>query len=626
MASSAREDRRPVLARVNALSTGAWAVFVLVLAFYWFLQVLRNDEFRELSENNRQRSVPISSPRGAILDRNGTPMAANEISFSLLLYRKETKSLEKSLEAAASLLGQPIEEMHRAVDRARGHYDFLPVVLQENLTLAEVGAVEARALELPEFAIQMTQRRIYAGGTLAAHVLGHLGEATPEQVDRHPGRILPGESIGQQGVEAFYQDLLAGNSGARTFVIDSFGREVAELERTEPQPGNTLVLSIDLRLQKLAEDYFRDKVGCAVAMDPKTGEILALVSSPGYDPNVFTRRLSRKAWDALVGDEKKPLNDRPLQNLYSPGSVWKPFMAYAALVNGIDPKQRVVCTGGAEHYGRFFRCHGVHGSVDLTTALQVSCDTYFYSIGRRLGIEAIADAARKFGFGRTTGVDVGADKPGLVPSPEWSLAARRHPWYPGETISVAIGQGPVLVTALQIARAFAAIANADGTLPTPHLFRMADDARTRERWAYRPRSTEKVPWPAGARELVVEGLFRVVNVPGGTAFRSQVPGLDICGKTGSVQVVAQKEAKKAYLLPEALRDHGWFASFAPRGDPRLVVVVFAEHGLHGSSAAAPLAAKMHDAWLNGKWPAAPEPAGPSELAEPATSAATRQGG
>jgi penicillin-binding protein 2 len=272
-------------------------------------------------------------------------------------------------------------------------------------------------------------------------------------------------------------------------------------------------------------------------------------------------------------------------------------MAYAILAHSIDPRERVFCPGGATFYGRFFRCHGRHGSVDLATALQVSCDTYFYTMGKRLGIEAIAEAASRFGFGRPTGIDLAHEKSGIVPSPEWSLAARKHPWYAGETISVSIGQGPVLLTALQLARGMAGIANADGSLPIPHLFHIGENVRTGERFAYRPESKESLAYPPGAHETIVEGLWRVVNMPGGTAYASRVAGLDLCGKTGSVQVVGQKEAKKGHLLPEQLRDHGWFASFAPRDDPKIVAVVFVEHGEHGATVAAPLAARLAEYWV-----------------------------
>jgi len=597
MPASAREDRRPLLVRIDRVAAGAWIVLAVVVGVYWVHQVLRGEDYARQAEDNRLRSVPVTAPRGFILDRNGAVLAENEPAFTLLLYRKETKDLDRSIRFVADLLDRPFDELKRRAERDRSSYDFVPVVLEDNLTMGEVSAVEAHALEHPELAVQTSERRVYGSGTVAAHLLGHLGEASPEQLVARAGRARSGEPIGQKGIEAAYQDLLAGVSGSRTYIIDSFGREVGESGRIDPFPGNTLWLTIDLPLQKIAEEYFEDKVGSAVALDPKTGEILALVSSPAFDPNLFTKRLSRAEWDSILADENHPLNNRVLQNLYSPGSVWKPFMARAILANGIRPEERVFCSGGATFYGRFFRCHGRHGSVDLVTALQVSCDTYFYTMGKRLGIEAIAETGNAFGFGRPTGVDLVSEKNGVLPSPDWSLRTRKQPWYPGETISVAIGQGPVLVTALQIARAFAGIANRDGALPTPHLFHIGENIRTRERFVYRPPSKESVSWPPGARELVVEGLWRVVNAPGGTATHVRVPGLDLCGKTGTVQVVAQKEAKKAHLLPEALRDHGWFASFAPKDDPKIVVVVFVEHGLHGSTAAAPLAAKLAAAWV-----------------------------
>jgi penicillin-binding protein 2 len=608
MPASAREDRRPLLRRIDRLAVAAFTLLAVLLGVYWFHQVLRGDDYARQAENNRQRSVPINASRGFILDRNGRVLAENEPSFTLLLYRRETKDVDASLRFVSALLGRELEDLRHRADRSRTSYDFVPVVLDDDLTVAEVGAVEAHALEHPELVVQTTERRVYTQGAVTAHLLGHLGEASPEQLAARSGRIRAGEAVGQKGIEAVYQDLLAGTTGLRTFVIDSFGREVAELDRVDPLPGNTLVLNVDLDLQRIADDYFRDKVGTAVALDPRTGEILALVSAPAFDPNVFSRRVSRTEWDAIVGNEDRPLQNRAVQNVYAPGSVWKAFVAYAALTHGVSPSERVHCPGSASFYGRTFRCHSVHGDVDLATALQVSCDTYFYTVGKRLGIDVLAATARLFGFGRPTGVDVGPEKSGTVPSPEWSQAVRRHPWYPGETISVAIGQGPVLVTALQTARALSGIANPDGALPVPHLFRIGEHVRSGARVAYRPSAPERIPYPEGTRETIVEGLWRVVNRPGGTAFAHRVDGFDVCGKTGTVQVVAQKEAKKAHLLPEKLRDHAWFVSFAPREDPRIVVVVFVENGMHGSSAAAPLAMRLTEAFLRPGSVPVPDPA------------------
>ncbi|MEO6326097.1 MAG: penicillin-binding protein 2 [Thermoanaerobaculia bacterium] len=597
MPASAREDRRPVLNRLDALSVGALVFFALLLGIYWFHQVLRGGEYARLAENNKQRSVPITAPRGFIMDRHGAVLAENEPAFTLLLYRRDTKDLAASLLFVSQLLNRPVEDLKHRVERDRSYLDFVPVVLQENLTIAEVGAVQAHTFEHPELVVQTTERRVYTQGTVAAHLLGHLGEATPDQMQAAAGKIRPGESIGQKGVEAVYQDLLAGVSGARSLIIDSYGREVSESGRVEPLPGNKLVLTIDLQLQKIAEEHFADKVGSVVALDPRTGEILALLSAPNFDPNVFTRRVTRPEWDAIMENDDYPLNNRVLQNVYSPGSVFKAFMAYAILTHGGSPDERTFCTGASTFYGRSFRCHGRHGSVDLATALQVSCDIYFYTMGKRLGIEVIAETAKLFGFGRPTGVDLGREKTGNVPSNAWSLAVRKHPWYLGETISVSIGQGPLLCSSLQMARAFAALANEDGALPTPHLFHIGENIRTAERFVYRPPVKESISYPPGLRDKIVEGLWRVVNQPGGTAYASRRSGLDICGKTGSVQVVGQKDTKKANLLPEKLRDHGWFAGFAPRKDPKLVVVVFADHGEHGATAAAPLAGKLFENYL-----------------------------
>ncbi len=617
MPASAREDRRPLLLRIDRLAAGAFSFLALLLGVYWVHQVFRGDEYARQAENNRQRSVPISASRGFILDRHGRLLAENEPSFTLLLYRRETQDVDGSLRFVSGLLGRGLDDLRRRVERSRTSYDFIPVVLDDDLTVAEVGSVEAHALEHPELVVQTTERRVYTYGSVTAHLLGHLGEAGPDQLAARAGRVRAGEAIGQNGIEAAYQDLLAGTSGLRTFVIDSFGREVAELDRVDPLPGNTLVLNIDLDLQRLADDYFRDKVGTAVALDPKTGEVLAFVSAPAFDPNVFSRRVSRTEWEAIVGNEDRPLQNRAIQNVYSPGSIWKAFVAYAALTNGIDASETVHCPGSVNFYGRRFRCHGVHGTVDLRTALQVSCDAYFYTMGKRLGIDVLARTARTFGFSRTTGVDLGPEKTGTVPSPEWSRAVRKHAWYPGETISVAIGQGPLLVSALQAARAYAGIANADGALPVPHLFRIGEQVRSGARVAYRPPVTERIPYPAGVRETIVEGLWRVVNSPGGTAYRYRVEGLDICGKTGTVQVVGQKEAKKAHLLPEKLRDHAWFAAFAPKDDAKIVVVVFVENGLHGGSAAAPLATRLIEAYLRpGSVPLPAPPAAPLPEATP----------
>jgi penicillin-binding protein 2 len=350
-------------------------------------------------------------------------------------------------------------------------------------------------------------------------------------------------------------------------------------------------LTLDRDLQQLAEECFAEKVGSAVALDPKTGEILALVSSPSYDPNWFTRRVTPEEWSSLLSDERHPLQNRAIQNTYSPGSVFKIFLAYGAAARGwVDPDARVFCPGHAVFYGRTFRCHrkGGHGWVNLRNAIKLSCDVYFYNLGRRLGVDRIAEIARAFGFGEPTGVDLAHEKPGLIPSEEWARTRRGSRWYPSETISVSIGQGPVLMTSMQIARAVSALVEG-GRLPTPHLFYASQDPRTGVRLRYRAQVRQSLAIDPRLLAIVKDGMWAVLNEPGGTAFGSRVPGIEAAGKTGTVQVARRDAVPRAGVDRSRLEDHAWFTAFAPREDPKIVVVVFVEHGGHGSSAAAPIA-------------------------------------
>ncbi|HYV41199.1 MAG TPA: penicillin-binding protein 2, partial [Thermoanaerobaculia bacterium] len=400
--------------------------------------------------------------------------------------------------------------------------------------------------------------------------------------------------MGQKGVEGSYEKLLAGVDGQRRVVVDSHGREITEEERVEARPGQNVFLTLDLELQRIAESYFQDKVGSAVAMNPHTGEILALVSSPSYDPNWFTRRVSSSEWTGLLKDPHTPLQNRAIQNAFSPGSVFKIFLAYGALAKElVDPEQQVFCPGHATFYGRTFRCHKKegHGWVNLRNAIKVSCDVYFYNLGRRLGIDRIAEISRDFGFGASTGIDLPFEKSGLIPSEEWALQKRHARWYPSETISVAIGQGPVLVTPLQIARALSCLVTG-GRLPTPHLFLASQDPRNGAPLRYQVETRAGLPLEPAKAAIVKEGMWAVVNEPGGTAFSSRVPGLDIGGKTGTAQVIGREAVVRAGAEKKKLEDHAWFTGFATVEDPRLVVVVFVENGGHGGTVAAPLARQI----------------------------------
>ncbi|HTO86440.1 MAG TPA: penicillin-binding protein 2 [Thermoanaerobaculia bacterium] len=601
----ARENRRELSRRVEIARIVVGSVFALLATAYWYVQIVRADYYFTLSENNRMRSVKITAPRGYIFDRNGVPLVENEPAYDLQLYRREAKNLAGSQDFAVSVLQLSPDQVRARVERALRYPEFVAVPIAENLRLEEVAAVEARAPEHPEFAVSVSQRRLYAHGIVAAHALGYLAEATAEQIKASPDAYAMGDWIGQKGIEATYEPLLTGINGERHVVVDSHGREIAEQGRTPAQPGQNLFTTLDLDLQRIAEDYFRERVGSVVAMDPRNGEILALVSSPAYDPNWFTRRVTGEEWSRLLSDPNHPLQNRAIQNTYSPGSTIKPFLAYGALAGGlVDPDARVFCPGHAEFFGRTFHCHKKegHGWVNLRDAIKVSCDVYFYNLGRRLGIDRIAEIGKGFGFGGPTGVDLQFEKSGLVPSEEWALTRRRARWYPSETISVAIGQGPVLVTPLQLARALSGLVEA-GRLPTPHLFLAAQDARTGTRLRYKAETKPGIEISPAKLQIVKNGMWAVLNEPGGTAYLSRVSSVDAGGKTGTAQVVGRESGLAAKGKYE---DHAWFMGFAPVEDPQMVVAVFVENGGHGSSAAAPLAKALFERRFGKK---EPEPSG-----------------
>ncbi|HSM50082.1 MAG TPA: penicillin-binding protein 2 [Thermoanaerobaculia bacterium] len=579
-----REEREALVGRVRLLSRLAVGLLGALAIAFWVVQVVQGSTYRELAENNRLRRLAVKAPRGTIYDRTGRVLAENVPSYNLTLDRSQVVDLSASLAFAAGTLGRPVAELEPALARSARLPRFAPVLLAEGLALDEVARFEVARLEHPEFAVEVTHRRLYRLGAQGAHLLGYLGEVTEEELARAAGRFAPGDWIGRRGIERAFDELLRGQDGERVVVVDSRGQLIDEYRRELGQPGENLTLTIDLELQRLAEELMADRAGSVVALDPRNGEILALVSHPAFDPNLFARRLRRDEWRGLVEDERHPLQNRAIQSTYSPGSVFKPIVALAALAEGVvQEEERVFCGGSAVFHGQRRRCwrQGGHGAVDLRAALKHSCDVYFYEIGDRLGAARIARHARLFGLGRPTGLEIDGEKGGLVPDDEWSRRVRGHPWYPGETISVAIGQSALLTTPLQVAVAYAALANG-GRLVVPHLVAGAP-APVAGRLPIAPRHLAAVR----------EGLWQVVNEQG-TGAAAFVAGLDIAGKTGTVQVVAQETWIDSDTLPYAQRDHAWFASYAPAHDPRLVVVVFVEHGGKGSRAAAPVAKALHE--------------------------------
>ncbi|HJX28298.1 MAG TPA: penicillin-binding protein 2, partial [Thermoanaerobaculia bacterium] len=481
----------------------------------------------------------------------------------------------------------PPAELQGVLDRYKGIPQFTPVLLAENLTLSQVARFGVTGLEYPEFEVEVHHLRLYRHGAQTASVLGYLGEVTGDELERSEGLYKAGDLVGKKGIEQTYDAVLRGKDGERAVVVDSRGELLDEFRREPAIPGKTLNLTIDLELQQEAARWLDgpEKVGAIVALDPHNGEVLALVSSPSYNPNLFARRLQADDWKALIQDPYHPLQNRAIQNTYSPGSTFKIIMATAGLTEGVfNEHTRVFCGGAGVFYGRRFRCwkKGGHGSVDARGAMKNSCDIYFYTLGQKMGIEKIAQYSRTFGLGVLTGIDIKGEKKGLVPDSAWSQKVRKMKWYPGETISVSIGQGPVLMTPLQMATMTALVANG-GYRVTPHLVRDAEVP-----------APVHVPLDANALKVVREGLWAVVNEPGGTAYWSaRVPGAEMAGKTGTVQVIAQSQRTEAKALPFKYRDHAWFTSFAPLQDPKIVVAVFAEHGGSGSKMAAPIAQAIH---------------------------------
>ena len=590
--SVVREDRfhRSLLVRRLLRLTGlALAAMTAISLGYWRVQVAEGAYYRELADSNRLRRLTIEAPRGWIYDRNGRPLAENVPNYALSIDRSLTRDLDASFAFAATLVDVDADELARRFAARKNAPGFAPVVVAEDLDLETVARASVEQLEHPEIGIEIAHRRLYRQAHQTAHVLGYLGQVAPDDLTRRPLLYRPGDLIGKKGVEKVFEDHLRGDDGARVAVVDSHGRFIEEFDHHPAAPGDALHLTLDLDLQQTAAELLTDKVGAIVAMDPDNGEILAMASSPSFDPNRFAGRLDEAAWRALLEHPQHPLQNRALQNTYPPGSVFKLVMAVAALEAGVDPSETVYCRGYSVIYNHRYRCWHApgHGSVDLRDAIKHSCNVYFHQLGQRLDIEDIARWARRFGLGAETGLDLGVEKAGLVPDSKWSLERRGTPWYPGETISVATGQGPIEVTPLQIAGVVAAVANG-GELVQPRLVR-TDRPPVRRR-------PEPGIRPATLRFLV-DAMWAVVNEPNGTGGGARLRNVEIAGKTGTAQVVRQATWTSNEDLALDQRDHAWFASFAPADDPELVVVVFVEHGGAGSKAAAPLARALYESFF-----------------------------
>ncbi len=602
------------------------AVFLWLLAGFWQLQVHSPEIYAEQAARNRIKSLPLPAPRGKILDRDGRILVDNTPSFKLRLSRTELN--RDHLPVIAEGLNLPYDKLLERLDRLRNSRapEYQSISIKEDLTPAEVAFVEAHKAEFPELELIRSQRRLYPQGGLAAHVVGYVGEVS--EAELHQADFVmydPGTEVGKAGVERRYNDILVGTDGSRQVMVDSRGRSRGELGSVAAIPGRSLRLTIDLDLQVVAELAMEGRRGAVVALNPNTGEVLALVSSPNYDPNNFVGGISTQQWKDLTTDPDKPLLNRAIQAQLAPGSTFKPIVAMAALESGaITPDFRVFCNGGATHYGHYYGCwqRGGHGWVGLHEALMHSCDVFFYAVGDKLGIDQIAKYAHLVGFGRPTGIDLPNEEEGTVPSSSWKIRLFRERWYAGETISVSIGQGALTVTPLQLAYALGGLA-LGGMWQQPRL--VPDEEMSRLRPNQKRPEPRRVPLSPVAVETVLDGMSAVVNEPGGTGVRAHLPGYDVCGKTGSAQRVSNRFA--ATQTDEAYRDDAWFVGMAPCKAPEIVVSALYENGEH-SYFAAPIVRDVIKAYFDKKerqrWTRQPPAANPDLSASARPTASRRR--
>ena len=567
----------------------------LLVVRLWQLQVRDGTYYRSLAQDNRTRSVLLHPVRGFIYDRNGILLADNVPSFNLYVQLSDVPDREALIGKLVDLLSWDERELKKKV---QAQEERTSIRLKRGISLKEAVIIESHRLDLPGVVIRPEFQRNNPQGAYAAHVLGYVGAASEEQLARGEFQGLPlGSVIGQYGVERIYERTLRGQAGGKLVEVDALGHEKRMVSVDKPQVGNDVHLTIDFRLQKLAEDLLGEEAGAMVALDPQTGELLALASRPSFDPNALSRGLRADEWNVILQDVRHPLTNRATQGQYPPGSTFKIIMATAALeTHAIGLTETVHC-GGKFRFGkrtfRDWKKYG-HGKVDLHQAIVHSCDVYFYRIGNRMGVETIADYAKQFGLGARTGIDLPAEATGIVPSPEWKRQARGEPWYPGETISVSIGQGYVTVTPLQMAKVIAMIGN-KGIPVQPHVVR---GVRKREGEWIEQRTPAQAPALAlrpHQLEAIQEALAVVVTE--GTAREARSSMVTIAGKTGTAQVVSLRH-KSEEDTPKRFQDHAWFVAYAPFERPRIAVAVLLEHMGHGGSAAAPLAKQLIEAYVS----------------------------
>ena len=584
-------DKKLPQTRLAAVSYGIVALIGLLLFGFWRLQVIDTTHYADLAERNRIRSIPIIAPRGSILDRQGRVLVDNYPSFSVLLLRDDPKLTESLLPQIADGLGMTLADVNEQIDAAKTLPDFQPIVIKPEASPGDIAFIESHRPDIPVLEMMMVHRRRYGQDDFLAHAIGYVGEVSTEDIAASGSRLRSGDVTGKSGLEKQYNDTLMGTDGLRRSIVNSVGKEVGQLSQQDPTPGKPIHLTIDYDLQSVAEQAMAGKMGAVVALDPRSGEVLAMVSHPAYNPNDFAVRIPREEWDQLNNDPDKPLLNRAIQAQLAPGSVFKILETAAMLESKAIPSDfKVFCPGYATFYGRVFHelnpGDSAHGEVDLHTAIVKSCDVYFYNVGERLGIDRLSYYGTSFGLGRKTGVDLPGEDSGLMPSEAWKERVFHEKWYAGETISLAIGQGATEVTPMQMAYTIGGIISG-GRFKQPHLL-LSDQ----------PAPEVDFPISDSTVDFITQAMWSVVN-EGGTAAASKLPGIEFCGKTGTAQVISAQGKEKA-TNKSALKNNAWFVGFAPRRNAEIVIAVLVQAGGYGAEAAAPVAKEIVKAYYDKK--------------------------
>ena len=589
--------------------------FFLIFIRLWSLQVIKGSELRRLSENNCIRLRENPADRGMLLDRKGRILAHNRPSFEVYLVPEDLKANPEVLIKVGEMLNMTQDEIGEKIKAQKRRAPFKPVKIKSDIDWNELALLETNRVYLPGLIVDVRPRRAYDFGDLASHLIGYLGEVDENELKQYketPYRM--GALIGKYGVEYRWENDLRGVDGGRQIEVDALGREIRPLGIVEPFPGNNLFLTIDLDLQKTAEEAYQDKNGALIAMDPKTGRILAMVSKPSFEPDIFARNILPEEWKSLVENPHHLLQNKGIQGQYPAGSVFKIITAIAGLESGIiTPNTQFTCTGAFPYGNRDFRCwkEGGHGAISLHRAIVESCDIYFYQAGLKVGVDLIAHYANELGLGRVTGISLPHEKPGTVPSSSWKKKRFGVPWYSGETLSFSVGQGYLNATPLQLLMLISGVANG-GKLYLPQVVEKVEDIYGKKLKEYPPVELGRANVSEKTLQIVQEALRGAVNDPHGTGWICALKGVKVAGKTGTAQVIRLPENfKKGDMnrMPLKFRDHAWFVAYAPFEDPKISIAVLVEHGGFGASAAAPIAKKVIEKYLN------LEPSPPSKMAE-----------